>query len=263
MGFPEVITYRPIGVIRSPFSSPPGTPIQPAAAEGVEGTVEVFPEYEEGLRDLEGFSHVILIYHFHLAGEPRLLVRPFMDDRLRGVFATRAPSRPNPIGLSVVRLASVEGRFLRVLDIDVVDGTPLLDLKPYVPEFDVRRVDSVGWLEGKSGRLREVRDDGRFAGIQSASGRGRRAGLRSGPGGDRRGGRANLGAGPTRSGRRVLHGRFIGWPSTPAREVKGGRLARPTSCSTCWPPRPPPRSPSGCSPRWSGGGSRPGTPPFS
>ncbi len=171
---PRRITYRPIGVIRSPFRSPRGTPIQPAAAEGVEGTVEVFPEYEDGLKDLEGFSHVILIYHFHLAGPPRLLVRPFMDDRLRGVFATRAPSRPNPLGLSVVRLVSVEGRFLRVRDLDVVDGTPLLDLKPYVPEFDVRRVDSVGWLEGKSERLRDARDDGRFVGSRSVGGVGKR-----------------------------------------------------------------------------------------
>ena len=161
MGFPE-IRYRPIGVIHSPFKEPKGTPIQPTAAKGAPGIVEVFPEYAEGLKDLEGFSHIILIYHFHLVRGYKLRVKPYMDNELRGIFATRAPSRPNPIGLSVVRLVKVKGNILHVEDIDIVDGTPLLDIKPYVPQFDVREVERIGWLERRIHKLPKARDNGRF-----------------------------------------------------------------------------------------------------
>jgi len=154
--------YRAIGVIHSPFKEPRGVPIQASAAKGVRGWVEVYPEYADGLKDIEGFSHIILLYHFHLAKPGRLLVRPYMDDEEHGVFATRAPSRPNPIGLSVVRLIRVEGNVLHVEDVDIVDGTPLLDIKPYVPEFDVREVERIGWLEERVHRLEKTRDDGRF-----------------------------------------------------------------------------------------------------
>ena len=156
------IRYRPIGIIYTPFKEPKGTPIQPTAAKGVHGRVEVFPEYTEGLKDLDGFSHIILIYHFHLSKKFSLKVKPFMDDQMRGVFATRAPSRPNPIGISVVRLIKIEGNILHIQDVDIVDGTPLLDIKPYIPEFDVRVVDRVGWLEGNLNKLHSLRDDGRF-----------------------------------------------------------------------------------------------------
>ena len=98
------IVLRPIGTVHSPFKEPPGTPIQPGAAAGIQGMVEVFPEYGEGLKDLEGFSHLILLYYFHLAPGFSLLVQPFLDDQKRGLFATRAPARPNPIGISTVRL---------------------------------------------------------------------------------------------------------------------------------------------------------------
>ncbi|HDI11005.1 MAG TPA: tRNA (N6-threonylcarbamoyladenosine(37)-N6)-methyltransferase TrmO [Candidatus Acetothermia bacterium] len=158
--------YEAIGVIHTPFREPAGTPIQPPAARGVEGWVEVFPEYVPGLAGLEGFSHVILIYHFHLSGPWRPLVRPYMDKGEHGVFATRAPARPNPIGISVVRLLGVEGNVLRVCDVDIVDGTPLLDIKPYVPQFDAPEPEDVriGWLAGRVERLPAVRDDGRFTG---------------------------------------------------------------------------------------------------
>ena len=159
----ERIVYAPIGVIQTPFRDPRGTPIQPPAGRGVEGRVVVFPKYAAGLADLEGFSHLVLIYHFHRSGPPRLHVRPFMDDREHGVFATRAPARPNPIGLSVVRLLKVEGNVLHVADVDIVDGTPLLDIKPYVPQFDAATGARIGWLQGKLGRLPRARDDGRFA----------------------------------------------------------------------------------------------------
>jgi len=156
------IEYKPIGIVHSPFKEPKGTPIQPKAAEGIEGTVEVFSEYVEGMKDLDGFSYVILIYHFHLCKRSLLQVKPFMDDQMHGVFATRAPSRPNPIGISVVRLVKVDGNILYIKDVDIVDGTPLLDIKPYVPEFDVRVVEKIGWLEKNVKKLPTSRDDGRF-----------------------------------------------------------------------------------------------------
>ncbi|RLF49097.1 MAG: tRNA (N6-threonylcarbamoyladenosine(37)-N6)-methyltransferase TrmO [Thermoplasmata archaeon] len=158
----EKIVYRPIGLIRTPFKEPKGTPIQPRAGIGVEGYVEVFPEYAEGLKDLEGFSHIILLYHFHLSKGYSLLVTPYMDSEKRGVFATRAPKRPNPIGLSVVRLLSVHKNIIRIRDVDIVDKTPLLDIKPYVPDFDFRRVERIGWLENRVQNLAKHRDDGRF-----------------------------------------------------------------------------------------------------
>ena len=157
------IKYKPIGVIHSPFKEPRGTPIQPAGAKDTKGIVEIFPEYAEGLKDIEGFSHIILLYHFHLSKGSTLIAKPFMDNQTHGVFAMRGPSRPNPIGISVVRLAKVEGKMLHIRDVDIVDGTPLLDVKPYVPEFDIREVEGIGWLEKNVDKLSQSKDDGRFA----------------------------------------------------------------------------------------------------
>lgn len=156
------IIYEPIGIIRTPFKKPLGTPIQPAAGQGIEGTVEVYPEYEAGLMDIEGFSHIILVYHFHLIKTHKLKAKPFMDDREHGIFAIRGPARPNPIGLSVVRLVKVENNLLHIEDLDIVDGTPLLDIKPYVPRFDERTSIRQGWLEDNIDQLEKTRDDGRF-----------------------------------------------------------------------------------------------------
>ncbi len=156
------ISYKPIGIIHSPFKEPRGTPIQPAGAQDIEGTVEIASEYAEGLKDIEGFSHIILIYHFHLAEGYLLKIKPYMDDKSRGVFATRAPSRPNPIGISIVRLVKLDENILYIRDVDIVDGTPLLDIKPYVPQFDTRKVDKIGWLEKNVSKLSRARDDGRF-----------------------------------------------------------------------------------------------------
>ena len=158
----DEIMYKPIGVIYSPFKGPKGTPIQPAGAKGIDGRVEVLPEYAEGLRDIEGFSHIILIYHFHLSKGVSLKVKPFLDSEAHGVFAMRGPTRPNPIGISVVRLVGIEGNILHIQDVDIVDGTPLLDIKPFVPEFDATEVEKIGWLEGKVHKLLTTRDDGRF-----------------------------------------------------------------------------------------------------
>jgi len=143
----KAITYRPVGVIRSEHTKPEKTPIQPVYSEGCQGRAEVFPEFAAGLRDLEGFSHIYLIYHLHEAGEPRLVVKPFLQDVERGVFATRAPCRPNPIGLSVVRLVCREGNILHLDGVDVLDGTPLLDIKPYTAKFDRIETTRNGWQD--------------------------------------------------------------------------------------------------------------------
>lgn len=157
-----MINYQPIGVIRSPFKEPKGTPIQPTGAQDIDGVIEVYPEYAEGLKDVEGFSHLILLYHFHLIKESSLLVEPFLDNEPHGIFATRAPGRPNAIGLSVVRLIKVEGHKLQIRDVDIVDGTLLLDIKPYVPDFDVREGVKSGWFAKNIHKLPVARDDGRF-----------------------------------------------------------------------------------------------------
>ena len=111
---------------------------------------------------MEGFSHVILLYHFHRAGEPELLVKPFLDEKKRGLFATRAPKRPNGIGLSIVRLLEIRGNTLRFANQDMLDDTPLLDIKPYVPTFDTPKVERIGWLEDKAAQIEVKRSDERF-----------------------------------------------------------------------------------------------------
>jgi tRNA (adenine37-N6)-methyltransferase len=143
------ISYEPIGLIRTPFADPVGMPIQPSDSDSTRGVVELKPEYVEGLKDLEGFSHVILLYHFHRAGRSLLSVIPFMDEVPHGIFATRSPLRPNPIGISIVRLESVTEAGITVLGIDVLDGTPLLDIKPFYPMIDNHTGARAGWLEGK------------------------------------------------------------------------------------------------------------------
>jgi tRNA-Thr(GGU) m(6)t(6)A37 methyltransferase TsaA len=142
-----IIEYRPIGVVHSPFAKAEGTPIQPSRSHAARGTVEVYADFEEGLSDLEGFSHIILVCHLHRSKPHRLKVVPYLDTVRRGVFATRAPSRPNPIGLSVVRLLGIDGNVLEVEGLDLLDGTPVLDVKPYVREFDDRTDSREGWLE--------------------------------------------------------------------------------------------------------------------
>lgn len=154
------IEYEPIGIVHSPFTDADGIPIQPSRAKGVRGTVEVFPAFAEGLADLDGFSHIILLCHLHESRQYLLKVVPFLDNQPRGVFATRAPSRPNPIGLSVVRLTGIQGRQLSIEDVDLLDETPVLDIKPYVSEFDERTGARYGWLE--SARRRKALSDKRF-----------------------------------------------------------------------------------------------------
>jgi tRNA-Thr(GGU) m(6)t(6)A37 methyltransferase TsaA len=143
-------SMHPIGVIHSPFTEKDQTPIQ-AARSQVIGRVELYPEFVEGLKDIEGLSHIHLLYVFHRSSGYSLQVRPFLDDQEHGLFSTRYPERPNPIGMSTVRLLFRQGNTLTVEGVDVLDGTPLLDIKPYVPDFDVRTNDvRVGWYKTRS-----------------------------------------------------------------------------------------------------------------
>lgn len=156
------ITFSPIGTIHTPFSNLDGMPIQPSGASDVEGTIILDPQYEAGLQDLDGFSHIILLYHFHLSKGYRLTVTPFLDTVERGLFSTRAPRRPNPIGLSIVRLVRIDGLSLHVQGVDVLDNTPLLDIKPWVPAFDVRDNARAGWLDEKQKDSQSMKSDCRF-----------------------------------------------------------------------------------------------------
>jgi tRNA-Thr(GGU) m(6)t(6)A37 methyltransferase TsaA len=156
------IEFEPIGIIHSSFTEPEDMPIQPSGAAGVKGTVEVFEDFHPGLKDLDGFSHVILLYHFHRSYSFKLQVVPFMDSELRGLFATRAPRRPNSIGLSVVQLDKIEDGVLHIRNVDILDGTPLLDIKPYVPEFDAQREVRAGWLEKARKTVSSRKSDDRF-----------------------------------------------------------------------------------------------------
>ena len=158
----DQVVYVPIGIVRSPFKTAEGSPIQPVGAKGVRGQIDLREEFIAGVKDLEGFSHLILIYHFHLSKGFDLEVKPFLDDERRGVFATRAPKRPNSIGISVVKLVGIEGGCLTIEDVDVLDGTPLLDIKPYVPEFDSRENCKIGWFSGKIQDAEKSRADDRF-----------------------------------------------------------------------------------------------------
>ena len=154
--------FIPIGIIHSPFIEIEGMPIQPKGALGIRGSVEIYGEYGQGLTDLEGFSHLFLIYAFHRCLSFQLKVIPFLDTTPRGVFATRAPRRPNAIGLSIVRLIEVKGTTICIEDVDILDGTPLLDIKPYVPAFDSYPYASSGWLDQSALDAGSFRSDERF-----------------------------------------------------------------------------------------------------
>jgi tRNA-Thr(GGU) m(6)t(6)A37 methyltransferase TsaA len=157
------IVYTPIGYVRSPFTEIKGMPIQPIGAEDVAGYIEVLPEFQEGLKDLEGFSHVIVLYHLHKISGYELMIQPFLDTKQHGVFATRSPKRPNPLGLSIMRLTGVAGAKVMLQGIDILDQTPVIDIKPYVADFDQCNADRFGWFEGKSGNAIHHRSDERFA----------------------------------------------------------------------------------------------------
>ncbi len=156
------ITYEPIGILHSPFHTLEDMPIQPTSASSQPGTVEIYPQFAEGLSDLDGFSHIFLIYHLHKVEHSKLTVTPFLDTWPRGLFATRAPCRPNPIGLSLVKLERIEENHLYIARLDILDQTPLLDIKPYIPEFEAKENVRIGWVEQARGQIRRRNSDGRF-----------------------------------------------------------------------------------------------------
>jgi tRNA-Thr(GGU) m(6)t(6)A37 methyltransferase TsaA len=151
----------PIGIIHTPFTRQEGTPIQPALADGAVGWIDLNREYVPALKDLDGFERIWLLYWFDRAGEVRLEVVPYLDTVMRGLFATRAPARPNPLGISCVHLLGCEGNILRIADVDMLDGTPLLDIKPYAPRFDCFEITRSGWIDEAS--LKPGVADARFS----------------------------------------------------------------------------------------------------
>jgi tRNA-Thr(GGU) m(6)t(6)A37 methyltransferase TsaA len=156
----DILHVKPIGMIHSPFQNAGGVPIQPVFARGIQGSVEVRPEYVEALADLDGFERIWLLYWFDRAAAFKPRVTPYLDSRAHGLFATRAPSRPNPVGLSCVRLLAIEGNVLRVGEVDILDNTPLLDIKPYATRFDHFDVARQGWLDATG--KKPGRSDPRF-----------------------------------------------------------------------------------------------------
>jgi tRNA-Thr(GGU) m(6)t(6)A37 methyltransferase TsaA len=156
------IKYKSIGTIHTPFEKPEGMPIQPRGAKGIKGMVTVKKKYTEGLADLEGFSHICLIYHLHKSKGFNLQVIPFLDNKPHGVFATRAPRRPNSIGISVVRLLKITDNTIEIENADILNGTPLLDIKPYLPEFDVYEAVNKGWAKDITDKVKQIRSDSRF-----------------------------------------------------------------------------------------------------
>ncbi len=149
------ITIKPIGIINTPYKEPKGIPIQGKFEKGVIGIVRLFPEYRAGLKDIEGFSHLILIYHFNRSKEERLTGKPFLEDVEHGIFAIRSPHRPNHIGFSIVKIKKVKGKTITFSEVDILDGTPLLDIKPYVKHFDSRGKVKNGWIDRhfKTGKI--------------------------------------------------------------------------------------------------------------
>ena len=156
------ISYKIIGVIHSPHKSTEGIPIQPVGAKGIKAQIEIFETYQEGLKDLDGFSHIIVLYDFHKSKVFSLTVKPFLDNERHGVFATRAPKRPNAIGLSVLKLNRIVKNILFVENVDILDGTPVIDIKPYVSRFDFVNKEKNGWLEKNVDNSTDKKSDNRF-----------------------------------------------------------------------------------------------------
>jgi len=156
------IIYEPIGWLETPFTDITNMPIQPTGAQGIRGKLRIETEFVPGLRDLDGFSHIICLYHLHRCNGYALEVTPFLDQATHGIFATRSPKRPNPIGLSVLRLLAINGDTLDLEGVDMLDGTPVLDLKPYVPAFDAPVADRFGWLTEVAAHVTITRSDDRF-----------------------------------------------------------------------------------------------------
>jgi tRNA-Thr(GGU) m(6)t(6)A37 methyltransferase TsaA len=160
----DKIKLNVIGIIHSPFNDLEGMPIQPVGAEAIKGEIHLNEGLKQGLKDLNNFSHIILIYYLHKSHGVSLVVKPFLDNENHGIFATRSPKRPNHIGLSIVQLDSIEDNIIHISNLDILDGTPLLDIKPYVPQLDGIKNNSIkiGWFKEKYGDAKNILSDDRF-----------------------------------------------------------------------------------------------------
>ena len=156
------INYSPIGYVHSPIKTVEGSPIQSVGADNITGFIELDHSLIDGLKDLEGFSHIIVLYHFHESKDPQLLCKPFLEDKEHGIFAIRGPNRPNAIGFSIVSNIRIEENIIHIGNVDMLDGTPVLDIKPYVHEFDSLTNTRSGWLEKNAKRSKTIRSDDRF-----------------------------------------------------------------------------------------------------
>jgi len=159
----DEFVIKPIGIVHSPFTSVDGMPIQSAAAMEEKARVEVFEEFAAGLRDIESFEYLVLITRFHVGNSENLNVIPFMDVKTHGVFSTRSPARPNRLGMTIVKLEKVSGRFLEILGNDMLDQTPVIDIKPYVPALDSKETEKIGWYKDRLFTLPTARSDSRMA----------------------------------------------------------------------------------------------------
>jgi tRNA-Thr(GGU) m(6)t(6)A37 methyltransferase TsaA len=154
--------FKAIGIIHSPYKTVENMPVQTSASKNVEAEIEIFDQYKEGLSDLDGFSHIYVIFFLNMVREPKLKVIPFLDTVERGIFATRSPARPNPVGLSLAELVSVKGNRIIIRGVDMLDGSPVIDIKPYVPDFEICDNVKKGWFEGKTHKAEGILSDERF-----------------------------------------------------------------------------------------------------
>lgn len=154
--------FKAIGIIHSPYKTVENMPVQTSASKNVEAEIEIFDQYKEGLSDLDGFSHIYVIFFLNMVGEPKLKVIPFLDTVERGIFATRSPARPNAVGLSLAELVSVKGNRIIIRGVDMLDGSPVIDIKPYVPDFEICDNVKKGWFEGKTHKVKGILSDERF-----------------------------------------------------------------------------------------------------
>ena len=157
------IEFESIGILHTPFKTKEGMPIQPIGGKGIKGTLELNPKYTDGLKDLDGFSHIIILYYFHKVKNMKLLAKPFLDKELRGIFAIRGPPRPNPIGISIVKLIKIKDNILTIENLDMLDGTPVLDIKPYIPKYEFISEVKNGWVDGIQQKAENTKSDSRFS----------------------------------------------------------------------------------------------------
>lgn len=162
MNTDKYIEFKVIGRVFSRFTEQKGTPIQGRMAPEETAEIEIFAEYAAGIKDLEGFSHIYVFFKFDRTLENKLLVKPYLDTNERGVFATRSPLRPNPLGMTIVRLDRVEGNRLFVSGVDILNNSPVIDLKPYIPDFDYHQPEKIGWYADNKARAEKVLADDRF-----------------------------------------------------------------------------------------------------